>query len=158
MILVTSSRKPAQRVRRLCRDLAFAVNGEYLPRGKAGLSDPLFSHDTVLILGSRGHGLGLQVISCGEVVADLSLCSVEEDRHAVAIHRAVILENEEINPRSRITVRLEGEETVVLEVEADDIAALRAALNMWLRLISVAAEMQEVAGKTEGDGQSSGTG
>jgi KEOPS complex subunit Pcc1 len=61
----------------------------------------------------------------------------------------VILENEEVNPRSRTTVRLEGADTVVLEVEADDIAALRAALNLWLRLISVAAEMQEVAGKAQ---------
>ena len=65
--------------------------------------------------------------------------------YADSIYRAVILENEEINPRSRITVRREGDETVVLEVEADDIAALRAALNMWLRLLSVAAEMQELA-------------
>jgi KEOPS complex subunit Pcc1 len=65
--------------------------------------------------------------------------------HAAAIYQAVILENEEINPRSRITVRREGDDTVVLEVEADDIAALRAALNMWLRLLSVAAEMQEIA-------------
>lgn len=80
MILVTSSRKPAQRVRRLCRDLAFAVGGEYRPRGKAGLSDPLFSRDTVLILGSRGHHLSLQVISGGEEVADLSLGAVEEER------------------------------------------------------------------------------
>ncbi|MDD1658282.1 MAG: hypothetical protein LUQ41_07495 [Methanomicrobiales archaeon] len=78
--------------------------------------------------------------------------------HAAAIHQAVILENEEINPRSRITVRLEGDETVVLEVEADDIAALRAALNMWLRLISVAAEMQEVAGTAEGEGHAGGAG
>ncbi|MDD1653850.1 MAG: hypothetical protein LUQ64_04820 [Methanomicrobiales archaeon] len=78
MILVTSSRKPAQRVRRLCRDLAFAIGGEYRPRGKAGLSDPLFSRDTILILGSRGHHMGLQVISAGEVVADLSLGPVEE--------------------------------------------------------------------------------
>jgi hypothetical protein len=78
MILVTSSRKPAQRVRRLCRDLAFAVGGEYRPRGKAGLSDPLFSHETVLILGSRGHLVALQVISEGEEVADLSFRSVEE--------------------------------------------------------------------------------
>jgi len=70
--------------------------------------------------------------------------------HAAAIYRAVILENEEINPRSRITVRREGDETVVLEVEADDIAALRAALNMWLRLISVAAEMQDLAGEATG--------
>lgn len=66
----------------------------------------------------------------------------------------MILENEEINPRSRITVRREGDDTIVLEVEADDLAALRAALNMWLRLLSVAAEMQEIA---EGTGKG-GTG
>jgi len=89
MILVTSSRKPAQRVRRLCRDLAFAVNGEYRPRGKAGLSDPLFSHDTVLILGSRGHHLALQVLSGGEVVADLPLRSVEEERRAGQLRKGV---------------------------------------------------------------------
>jgi hypothetical protein len=89
MILVTSSRKPAQRVRRLCRDLAFAIGGEYRPRGKAGLSAPLFSKDTVLILGSRGPHLGLQVFSGGEVVADLSLCSVEEDRRASLLRKGV---------------------------------------------------------------------
>jgi KEOPS complex subunit Pcc1 len=39
---------------------------------------------------------------------------------------------------------MEGPETCVLSVKADDIPALRAAINMWLRLINVAGEMQEL--------------
>ncbi len=51
---------------------------------------------------------------------------------------------DEVNPRSRIRCRLEGEQVLVLIVEAQDTAALRAALNMFLRLISTADEMQDI--------------
>jgi hypothetical protein len=89
MILVTSSRKPAQRVRRLCRDLAFAVGGEYRPRGKTGLSDPLFSRDTVLILGSRGPRLALQVFSGGQEVAGITLGAVEEGHRSGPLRKGL---------------------------------------------------------------------
>jgi len=39
---------------------------------------------------------------------------------------------------------MEGQDTCVLCVEADDIPALRASLNLWLRLVNVAGEMQEL--------------
>lgn len=51
---------------------------------------------------------------------------------------------DEVNPRSQTRCRLEGPETLVLTIEAQDIAALRAALNMFLRLVSVADEMQDI--------------
>jgi len=51
---------------------------------------------------------------------------------------------DEVNPRSHTRCWLEGEETLVLAVEAQDIASLRAALNMFLRLVNVADEMQEI--------------
>jgi len=51
---------------------------------------------------------------------------------------------DEVGPRTTTKVWLEGEETLVLQVLAADISALRAALNMWLRLINVAYEMQEI--------------
>ena len=57
------------------------------------------------------------------------------------IHAALAPELQEINPRSRVRASLEGEDLLVISVEADDIPALRAALNMWLRLVSVAGEM-----------------
>jgi KEOPS complex subunit Pcc1 len=63
---------------------------------------------------------------------------------APAVFGAVAPEMEEKNPRSRAECRLEGSETLVLEITARDIAALRAALNMWLRLINVAKEMQDL--------------
>lgn len=52
--------------------------------------------------------------------------------------------SEEVNPRSQTRCWLEGEETLVLTIEAQDIASLRAALNMFLRLVNVADEMQEI--------------
>jgi KEOPS complex subunit Pcc1 len=51
---------------------------------------------------------------------------------------------DEVNSRSQTRGRLDGPETLVLTIEAQDIAALRAALNMFLRLISVADEMQDI--------------
>jgi KEOPS complex subunit Pcc1 len=55
-------------------------------------------------------------------------------------------EMEEIGPRSEVRVSLEGEDCLVLSVTAMDIPSLRAALNMWLRLISVAGEMLGITG------------
>jgi len=51
---------------------------------------------------------------------------------------------DEVNPRSHTLCWLEGEETLVLAIRAQDIASLRAALNMFLRLVNVADEMQEI--------------
>lgn len=50
----------------------------------------------------------------------------------------------EVHPRSRATCWFESPDTLVLRVIAADIPALRASLNMWLRLINVAREMQEL--------------
>lgn len=65
--------------------------------------------------------------------------------HAPRIYRALLPElADEVNPRSVVTCRLEGPDTLVLDVDAADISSLRAALNMYLRLVNVAAEMQEI--------------
>lgn len=48
--------------------------------------------------------------------------------------------------RSCVDLRLEDDKVLVLRVSADDLSALRAALNTWLRLINVAKEMQEIVG------------
>jgi KEOPS complex subunit Pcc1 len=53
-------------------------------------------------------------------------------------------ETDEAGPRITTKVWLEGDTTLVLTVQASDLSALRAALNMWLRLINVAYEMQEI--------------
>ncbi len=57
--------------------------------------------------------------------------------------------SDEVNPRSATCCRLEGSATLVLEFSAEDTAALRAALNMYLRLVNVADEVQGLVKKTD---------
>jgi KEOPS complex subunit Pcc1 len=65
--------------------------------------------------------------------------------HAGQIYRSLLPElAEEVSPRTATRCRIDGE-TLVLTVEAEDLAALRAALNMFLRLVNVADEMQDIA-------------
>ena len=65
--------------------------------------------------------------------------------HAQLICEALAPElTEEVNPRSITRCWLEEEDILVLNVEAQDIASLRAALNMVLRLVNVADEMQDL--------------
>jgi KEOPS complex subunit Pcc1 len=63
--------------------------------------------------------------------------------HAGRIYQSILPElADEVNPRSVVACRLEGEDTLVLTVTAQDTSSLRAALNMYLRLVNVADEMQ----------------
>ena len=65
--------------------------------------------------------------------------------HASRIYTSLLPElADEVNPRSVVTCRLEGPDTLVLNVDATDTSSLRAALNMYLRLVNVADEMQEI--------------
>ncbi|WP_332449182.1 KEOPS complex subunit Pcc1 [Methanoculleus sp.] len=64
---------------------------------------------------------------------------------ARALYLSLFQEMDDVGDRSSVRVRLEDEQTLVLEVAATDIPALRAALNTWLRLITIAIEMREIA-------------
>ncbi|WOF17309.1 hypothetical protein F1737_06630 [Methanoplanus sp. FWC-SCC4] len=66
-----------------------------------------------------------------------------ETPFAERIYEAVRPENEDMG-RSKSEVSLSGNNTLILTVKAEDLSALRAALNTWLRLINIAEEMQEV--------------
>ena len=68
-----------------------------------------------------------------------------ETPYAKTIWQAVLPEDEDMGrSSSKVTLCEEGDvRAVVLTVEADDISALRAALNTWLRLIQISEEMQE---------------
>jgi len=69
-----------------------------------------------------------------------------ETPNASAIHASVGPEEagEEWCGRSAARIRREAN-TLVLEVEAADLPALRASLNMWLRLVNVADEVCDLA-------------
>lgn len=71
-------------------------------------------------------------------------------RHPLAeqIYRAVAPEMAgEVHPRSIAHCSLEGPSLITLSIDAADIPAMRASLNMWLRLINLATEMQELVAK-----------
>ena len=59
------------------------------------------------------------------------------------IYGSLVPESENMG-RSLASVVLRCEDVIALSVEAVDVSALRAALSTWLRLISIADEMQEV--------------
>jgi KEOPS complex subunit Pcc1 len=68
--------------------------------------------------------------------------------HAEHIYQALAPElSDEVNPRSTTRCWLEGTTTLVLQVESEDVSALRAALNMFLRLVNVADEVQDLVKK-----------
>ena len=54
---------------------------------------------------------------------------------------------DEVNTRSVTRCRLESPSVLVVRVEAEDTPALRAALNMILRLVNVSDEVQGLVGK-----------
>ncbi len=65
--------------------------------------------------------------------------------NARKIYQALLPElADEVNPRSAARCDMEADNILVLSVSAEDISALRASLNMYLRLISVADEMQDL--------------
>jgi len=69
--------------------------------------------------------------------------------HAETLYRSLSPEMaSELHPRSKAECSLEAPDVLVLKVHAMDISALRAALNMWLRLVQVADEMQALAHHT----------
>ena len=71
-------------------------------------------------------------------------------RHPLAeqIYRAVAPEMAgEVHPRSSAYCALEGPSLITLSIDAADVPAMRASLNMWLRLINLATEMQELVAK-----------
>ncbi|GFO98202.1 hypothetical protein ig2599ANME_2425 [groundwater metagenome] len=59
------------------------------------------------------------------------------------IYESLLPELEEEYQRTRSTLRLE-QDILILNVEANDIVSMRAALNGWLRLVKISCEMSSM--------------
>lgn len=83
--------------------------------------------------------------TAGRIDAD---ATDEERRWARIVADAVGVEVGGIDDdRSRARVRRQGR-TVIVEIEADDLVALRAACNTWIRLVGVAEDACALAAST----------
>jgi U3 small nucleolar ribonucleoprotein protein IMP4 len=89
MTTVTTSRKPLPEVRSLARDLAFAIGGRYITRGKTGLGE-LFSLDpSVLIASKNGPFFLIEVFCNEESVASVTIRSFTVDHREGEIVRGL---------------------------------------------------------------------
>lgn len=66
-------------------------------------------------------------------------CPYADELYAVLVPEA----GSDPGDRSQVLLACE-ESSIVLSVEAEDISALRASLNMWLRLVNVCKEVLEM--------------
>ncbi len=69
--------------------------------------------------------------------------------HAPAVMGALFPEVGREIPRSRVKLTRDGED-IVLDVEASDLGALRAALNSYLRWIEISEEISNMVGEQDG--------
>ncbi len=104
MITVTTSRRADPLVRRIGRDLAFAVGGRYVTRGKGGLSRPPFSEGMVLVLCRDGEGIRMQLLEGMRDGVSLRFTSVREEERAGPLKKGLFTGDEELI--SRLSPRL----------------------------------------------------
>jgi len=91
MTVVTTSRRPLPEVRTLARDLAFAIGGEYVTRGKAGMHDLLAPDRPLVIVSKAGSYFSLQIFSGDEPSVDITIRSFSVEERAGAIARGVFV-------------------------------------------------------------------
>ncbi|MDR2856149.1 MAG: hypothetical protein LBV40_08400 [Methanomicrobiales archaeon] len=83
-----------------------------------------------------------------DTISDTYCCESRfwfETPYASLIYASVLSEEDVTGGRSHAACQMCGPTTVELLVHAVDVRALRAALNTWLRLFSVATEMCELS-------------
>jgi KEOPS complex subunit Pcc1 len=64
------------------------------------------------------------------------------------IYESLLPELEEDYQRTKAGLKLK-DDLIILNVEADDIVSMRAALNGWLRLIKISCEMNSIASNAQ---------
>ncbi|WP_292520424.1 hypothetical protein [Methanoculleus sp.] len=96
MTVVTTSRKPLPEVRSLSRDLAFAIEGEYVTRGKAGMGDLFSLDDSILIISRSGPFYLIQVFSNAELAAEITVRSFAVGERPGVIARGLFVSDRSV--------------------------------------------------------------
>jgi hypothetical protein len=96
MIFVTTSRKPVPELRTFGKDLAFTLQGQYYPRGKAGLSEILDPDALVILVFKRGRDFIFQVYREGGMVDECTFSSFSVGRREGALVRGIRTGNQSL--------------------------------------------------------------
>ena len=97
MMFVTSSRKPSPEVRRLAKEIAFALDIPYVQRGKAGLRK-IDAEDQVIIF-LFGAKCGWQIFDLtvsGKIVSSMLITNVLMSERCGPFHHGFVIREREL--------------------------------------------------------------
>lgn len=111
MTVVTTSRKPLPEIRSLARDLAFAIGGGYVTRGKAGMGDLFSLDESVVIVSKSGPFFLIQTFMNEEPVANVAVRSFSVEERVGEITRGLFVSDRPVYEalKDRIDVAFAGE-------------------------------------------------
>jgi len=97
MTFVTSSRKPLPEVRRLAKEISFALDLPYVQRGKAGLrvmgtGDPVI----IFLSGTKRGGQIFDLTVSGEIVFSLLITNVLRSERTRPDHHGFVIREPEL--------------------------------------------------------------
>lgn len=97
MTFVTSSRKPSPEVRRLAKEIAFALDLPYVQRGKAGLRT-MDAEDPVIIFlsGAKRGGQIFDLTVSGKIVFSMLITNVLMSERTVPFRHGLVIREREL--------------------------------------------------------------
>ena len=97
MTFVTSSRKPSPEVRRLAKEIAFALDLPYIQRGKAGLRT-MDAEDPVIIFlsGAKRGGQIFDLTVSGKIVFSMLITNVLMSERPVPFRHGFVIREREL--------------------------------------------------------------
>ena len=97
MTFVTSSRKPSPEVRRLAKEIAFALDLPYVQRGKAGLRT-MDNEDPVIIFlsGAKRGGQIFDLTVSGKIVFSMLITNVLTSERTGPFHHGFVTREREL--------------------------------------------------------------
>jgi U3 small nucleolar ribonucleoprotein protein IMP4 len=101
MTIVTTSRKPVPEVRSLARDLAFALECEYIIRGKLSMNEIREKYPVVFLVSGEKKSIRLQLITTDGIAADYLIQSGNVNFREKEFTRGIFVSNQSIYEKLR---------------------------------------------------------
>ncbi|MDR3102528.1 MAG: hypothetical protein LBU24_04840 [Methanocalculaceae archaeon] len=97
MTLVTSSRKPSPEVRKLAKEIAFALDLPYVQRGKTGLRRMDAEDSVIIFLSSAKRGGQIFALTVkGQIVFSMLITNVVTSRRTEPFHHGFVIREHEL--------------------------------------------------------------